>query len=257
MRAPIEKEETLTKTKSAIKVNTVHNVDCLALLRGIRDKSIHAIITDPPYNIGYELCDWDRDALNWQALGKECKRILKDNGCLALFQGWSSVANTMKILDEDFYLKNWIIYDRIKGRGAKNNLISTREDILWYVVNEKRYTYNKRPSTTKKATGGSIGKRNGCAYRMLSNVWSDISPIVPWSKERKNHPTQKPLQLMERIVEIFTNEGDIVLDPFCGSGATLLASKNLRRGYIGTDTHEAYCNITKERLGLAGNFEDG
>ena len=145
-------------------------------------------------------------------------------------------------------LKNWIIYDRIKGRGAKTNLVSTREDILWYVKDAEKYTYNKIPSTIKKKTGGTIGRKNGQIYRALSNVWTDISPIVPWSKERVKHPTQKPLSLMERIVKIYSNQADTVLDPFMGSGTTLVAAKKLSRKYIGADIILNYYKICIERL---------
>lgn len=144
-------------------------------------------------------------------------------------------------------IKNWIIYDRIKGRGAKTNLVSTREDILWYVKGGNGYTYNKIPSTIKKKTGG-MGKKNGNEFRALSNVWTDISPIVPWSKERVKHPTQKPISLMERCVEIWSDQGDIILDPFMGSGTTGVACKNLNRNFIGIELDETYFNIAKERI---------
>ena len=79
-------------------------------------------------------------------------------------------------------------------------------------------------------------------------MWSDISPIVPWSKERVKHPTQKPLQLMERIVKIWSNENDLVLDSFVGSGSTLLAAKNLNRRFIGIEKKREYYDMCLERL---------
>jgi site-specific DNA-methyltransferase (adenine-specific) len=125
-------------------------------------------------------------------------------------------------------------------------MVSTREDILWFVKTNK-YTYNKIYSNIKKKTGG-LGKKNGQEFRALSNVWTDISPIVPWSKERVSHPTQKPVQLMERILTIFSNENDVVLDCFAGSGSTAVAAKNLNRNFIIIEKDENYYQIILNRL---------
>lgn len=220
--------------------------DCFDNLSKIEDNSIDLIAIDPPYEISYENLDWDKKILNWVNLKDEFYRILKPTGNLIVFQGWSNVSETKKILEDKFKLKNWIIWDRIKGRGANTNMVSTREDILWLVKSEK-YTYNKIYSTIKKKTGG-LGVKNGQECRALSNVWTDISPIVPWSKERVSHPTQKPIQLMERIITIFSNENEIVLDCFAGSGSTGVAAKNLNRNFILMEKDENYHNIIINRL---------
>lgn len=206
---------------------------------------VDAIITDPPYNINQ--AEWDTD-FDLSEIIPLCKQLLKPNGNLIIFQGWSNVCEIKQLLDQYFTCQDWIIYDRIKGRGGKKHLVSTREDILWY-TNGDNYTFNKIPSTIKKKTGG-LGLKNGCEFRALSNVWTDISPIVPWSKERVNHPTQKPVQLMKRCVELWTNKGDLVLDFTMGSGSTGVACKELGRRFIGIDNNEQYVNIAKERLGV-------
>jgi site-specific DNA-methyltransferase (adenine-specific) len=222
--------------------------DCFELLKTIDSSSINLIAIDPPYEINYSNAEWDNKSLNWDFLFSEFKRILTPDGNLIIFQGWSKVSDTIKTGNNYFFLKNWIIYDRIKGRGAKTNLVSTREDILWFTnKNVDTYTYNKIPSTIKKKTGG-LGLKNGNEYRAMSNVWTDISPIVPWSEEREKHPTQKPLQLMERIIKIWSNEGDIVLDCFAGTGTTLLAAKNLNRKFIGIESDINYFNTMKTRI---------
>ena len=222
--------------------------DCLQIMNNlIQDKvKFNAIITDPPYNI--KQSNWDN---NFPI--KECIELLPqlivDNGNVIIFQGWSNVCFTKALLDNYFTMQDWIIYDRIKGRGGKKHLVSTREDILWY-SNGDDYTFNKIPSTIKKKTGG-LGLKNGCEYRALSNVWTDISPIVPWSKERVEHPTQKPIQLMERLIKVFTNENDAILDFTMGSGSTGVACKNLNRNFVGIELDEKYFNIAKERINNA------
>ncbi len=238
---------TLTMFPSKSKVSVLLG-DANELIKEIDSNSVDLIATDPPYEINFENNDWDEpNSLNWHYLASEFKRVLKPDGSLIVFQGWSQVCNTKAVLDNYFTIKNWIIYDRVKGRGAKTNLVSTREDILWYVVDDSNYTYNKVRSNIKKKTGG-MGIKNGNEYRALSNVWTDISPIVPWSAERVSHPTQKPLELMTRIIEIYSNEGDMVLDPFCGSGTSAVASKILHRQFLGFERDKAYYEISKNRV---------
>jgi site-specific DNA-methyltransferase (adenine-specific) len=223
----------------------------MTLLSSISDCSIDLICIDPPYEIAYLKEAWDEYGLHWDELFAHYKRILKPTGNLIIFQGWSNVCNTIGIGNNYFILKNWIIYDRIKGRGATKNVVSTREDILWYTVSDNN-NYNKIPSTIVKKTKG-LGEKNGNPYRAMSNVWTDISPIVPWSKERNAHPTQKPIKLMERIVTMFSNEGDTVLDCFAGSGTTLVAAINLNRNFIGIEKNDTYFKIATNRIDEAKN----
>ena len=220
--------------------------DCFEEIKKICDNSIDLICIDPPYGINFNKENWDKNLINWDTLFFEYSRILKETGNLVVFQGWSNVCETITIGKKYFQLKNWIIYDRIKGRGALTNMVSTREDILWFIKSDN-YVYNKIYSNIPKKTKG-MGQKNGQVNRCLSNVWTDISPLVPWSKERVDHPTQKPIQLMERIITIFSNENDLVLDTFAGSGSTLLAAKNLNRQFIGIEKEEKYFNIISERI---------
>ena len=93
-----------------------------------------------------------------------------------------------------------------------------------------------------------MGKKNGQECRALTNVWYDISPIVPWSTERNGHPTQKPLQLIERCVTIWTNEGDTVLDFTMGSGTIGEACVNLGRNFIGIENDDKWFNVAEKRI---------
>ena len=225
--------------------------DCFDNLSKIDDESVDLIAIDPPYEISYDNLDWDKIGLNWDGLTKEFYRILKPTGNLIVFQGWSNVSETKKVIENKFNLKNWIIWDRVKGRGAKTNMVSTREDILWFTKSENN-TYNKIYSNIVKKTKG-LGAKNGQECRALSNVWTDISPIVPWSKERVSHPTQKPIQLMERIITIFSNPNDLVLDCFAGSGSTGIAAKNLGRDFILIEKDENYHEIILKRFNTLNN----
>ena len=224
----------------------LYNDDCIKIMTQMIENNIQidAIIADVPYNIKQD--EWDK-AFPINHVLLLCSKLLKLNGNILIFQGWSNVCETKKIMDIYWDIQDWIIYDRIKGRGGQRHLVSTREDILWY-SNGSNYTFNKIPSNIKKKTTTGLGKKNNCEYRALSNVWTDISPLVPWSKEKVKHPTQKPLQLMDRLVKVFTNENDTVLDFTMGSGTTGVACVQNNRNFIGIEIDKNYFDIAKERI---------
>ena len=219
----------------------LYNEDCFDVFDKL--SQVDAIIADIPYNINYT--EWDKEFDVARAI-EYCSKLLKPNGNIIIFNGYSHVCQTKEELDKHFTMQNWIIYDRIKGRGSKYNLVSTREDIWWY-TNGKDYTYHKLYSNIPKKTKG-LGEKNGEKNRALSNVWTDISPIVPWSKERVKHPSQKPLALMERCVLLWTNENDTVLDFTMGSGTTGVACKKLNRNFIGIERDKEYFEIARKRI---------
>lgn len=201
--------------------------DCLSNLKKLKGSSIDLIIIDPPYNLKIDKWDvWD----NVCEVTEQLYRVLKDDSSMFVFSGWSFVQNLLRQMDVRFNLKDWIIYDRIKGRGTKKSLVSTREDLLWYTKGGN-YTFNKEKaySTIEKKTKG-MGSKNGKKCRALSNVWTDISPLVPWCEERKRggkHKTQKPVAIIERILNTFGTPGMTVLDCYAGSGTTGEACDNL------------------------------
>lgn len=226
-------------------LHSLYNGDCFKIMEELIEKgtTVDAIICDPPYNIN--IADWDNNFNIEKALNLSYK-LLKDNGNIIIFQGWSEVCGTKSIMDKMFTPMNWIIWDRIKGRGATKNFVSTREDILWYCKGDKP-TYHKMYSNIEKKTAG-MGNKNGESTRALTNVWYDISPIVPWSDEKTEHPSQKPLELMERCVNIWTNRGDTVLDFTMGTGTTGKACINLGRKFIGIEKDNKWFNIAQERM---------
>lgn len=230
----------------------IYNGNCFDVMHQLVDRNVKvdAIICDPPYLINY--ADWDKEFDMPLAIDLSYE-LLKDNGNFILFQGWSNITKTKELLDQKFQIQNWIIWDRIKGRGSKKNFVSTREDILWY-CNGNEPTYTKIYSNIPKKTGG-LGKKNGQENRALTNVWYDISPIVPWSKERNGHPTQKPLQLMERCITIWTNENDTILDFTMGSGTTGVAALKLNRKFIGIEQSKQWFDIAENRLTGVTNDE--
>lgn len=232
---------------------TIHNGDCFEIMEKLIADSVKvdAIICDPPYNI--DIADWDSNFDIERALILS-KKLLKENGNIIIFQGWSEVCKTINIMNKLFTQMNWIIWDRIKGRGAKKNLVSTREDILWY-CNGDNPTYHKMYSNIEKKTAG-MGNKNGETTRALTNVWYDISPIVPWSDEKTEHPSQKPVELMERCVSIWTNPNETVLDFTMGTGTTGRACLNTGRQFIGIERDEKWFSIAQSKLSEKPIIED-
>ena len=143
--------------------------DCKEKLKELEKNNVmvNAIIADIPYNI--KQADWD-EGFDLDAILPSLYNLLKPGGNIIIFNGWSYVIDTKLSLDKYFTIRNWIIYDRVKGRGAKTNVVSTREDILWYSKGEKEpYTFNRTMSNIPKKTGG-LGKKNGETNRVLRNV---------------------------------------------------------------------------------------
>jgi site-specific DNA-methyltransferase (adenine-specific) len=166
------------------------------------------------------------------------------------------------VLERHFSVRNRITWEREKGRGARTNWKNCSEDI-WFCTVSDDYVFNvdavklKRrviaPYTDPKGKPKDWDQSPAGRFRLThpSNVWTDLS--VPfWSMpENTEHPTQKPEKLLAKIVLASSNEGDVVLDPFLGSGTTCVAAKKLKRRYIGVEIDELYCCLAEKRLDMA------
>ena len=234
----------------------LYNGDCYQILKDMNTQTkVDAIITDIPYFQVVEN-DWDNqwrdlsDYLDWcNSCFNYCYNLLKENGSLLIFTGRQYNRKICNELDKTFYEKRIIIWAR---KRAFNNtrgkaLASGYEPICYYTKDEKNYTFNnikiKVDSKRPEYTTGYL--KDGIT---LSDVWSDIPALPHNSKEKVNHPTQKPIKLMERCVEMITNEGDTVLDFCMGSGSTGVACKNLNRNFIGIELDKTYFDIAEKRI---------
>ena len=165
------------------------------------------------------------------------------------------------VLKNYFTVRNRITWQREKGRGALANWKNGMEDI-WFATKGEAYTFNVeavkirrkvlapykvdgKPKDWEETKEGNF--RNTCP----SNFWDDIS-IPYWSMpENTPHPTQKPEKLLAKLILASSNEGDVVFDPFLGSGSTSVTAKKLGRHYVGIEQSEAYCAIAEKRLIMA------
>lgn len=244
--------------------------DCFDLLKDMDEKSIDFIFADPPYFLSSDgiSChngkmvsvnkgDWDKSLsiedklkfhLEWISL---CKRVLKDNGSIMISSTFHSVYAIGVALEKTgFSIINNIIWR--KTNPAPN--ISCRcfthstETVIWarkILKNGKKgkYTFNYEEMREE-----NNGKQMKDYWDIEDASLIETSTTPRKEKEHGNHPTQKPLKLLERLVKAATNENDLVLDPFCGSSTTGVACLKNKRRYVGIDNCLEYINISRERL---------
>lgn len=202
----------------------------------------------------------------------ECKRVLKPTGNIFLHCDKSASHYLRVLLDEVFGTNNFqseIVWTYRRWSNSKKGLLDAHQNIYFYSKTDQfkfNMTYTDYSPTTnvdqilqtreRDSNGKSVYKldENGKAIIEkekkgvpLSDVWN-IPYLNPKAKERVGYPTQKPVLLLERIIEISTHEGDLVLDPFCGSGTTLVAAKLLNRNFIGIDISQEAIDLAHERL---------
>ena len=224
--------------------------DALDVLPQIPSASVHLVCADPPYNLGKDYgAGVDKRAWNeyeqfthaWLA---ECHRILRDDGSLYVFMGVRFIARLYLILEEMGFLFNgWITWHYTQGTGRTIGFSPRHEDIL-YFTKSTDYTFNLDPVRIPQKY---YRERNNMRGANPGDVWA-FSHVHYSNPEREDHPTQKPEALIERIVRASSNENDIVLDPFVGSGTTARVAQALNRRYIGIDITPEYIAMAERRL---------
>lgn len=247
----------------------IHSDAIFALNNDIQDESIDLIFADPPYNIGKNFAGckdkWatDDDYLNWcYEWLNLCIRKLKPTGALYV------MTSTQFMPYFDIFLrKRMTILSRLiwsydsSGVQAKRYFGSMYEPILFCVKDKNNYTFNAEDIMVEAKTGA---KRKLIDYRknppqpynsekVPGNVW-DFARVRYRMDEYENHPTQKPIALLDRIVKASSNVGDIVLDPFSGTFTTSYVAKKLGRKSIGIELQEDYIKIGLRRLELATEY---
>jgi adenine-specific DNA-methyltransferase len=244
----------------------IYHGDCLELMRRLPNESINLAVTSPPYNIGKEY--EDRLALaayldwceNWI---KEIYRLSKADGTFWLNLGYMPLEERAKAIPIPyllwdripFYLIQEVVWHYKAGVAGKKFYSPRNEKFLWYVKSEDNYTFNldevrdpnvKYPNQKKngKIKVNPIGKNPSDVW-IFSKVTSGMNRS---SKERTTHPAQFPEAVIERVIKASSNTGDIILDPFMGSGTTAAVALRLNRYVIGFELEESYCDITAQRL---------
>lgn len=276
LKAKLIHKEQLTNAgeNSETFINKTINSDLMEALPLLPDSFADLIIIDPPYNLTKNF-----NGLNFSARSEEaydeylatwfpqvCKK-LKPAGSLYICGDWKCTSALQRAVEKELTILNRITWQREKGRGAKSNWKNGMEDI-WYAVKNpndyyfdveavkmKRrviapYKVDGKPKDWEETEDGNF--RN----TYPSNFWDDVS-IPYWSMpENTAHPTQKPEKLLAKLILASSNPGDIVFDPFLGSGSTSVTAKKLNRHYVGIEQNEQYCVWAEKRLEMADIDKD-
>jgi len=250
-----------------LKDTVIFNEDCLKILHFIPEDSIDMIFADPPYmlsNNGFSCQNgkranvnkgkWDKsngfeeDTIFHNEWISACRRILKPEGTIWISGTYHSIYQCGYLLQKNnFHILNDIAWFK---PNASPNLscrffTASHETIIWARKDKKaKHTFNYEAMKTGLFPEDKLKKEN----TQMRSVWSMTTPRND-EKEYGKHPTQKPLDLLKRIVLASTKENDIVLDPFCGSGTTGVACRYLdNRLFIGIEIDKKYCELAKKRL---------
>lgn len=249
--------------------DTIINADLFDVIDLVPDEVADLIIIDPPYNLTKDFNgntfsarssdDYESYLRTW--FPKVCGK-LKPTGSLYLCGDWKCTAALQKVMSEHLTILNRITWQREKGRGAKANWKNSMEDIWFGVKDPHAYYFNVEAVKMKRRVIAPYrveGKpkdwdeSNDGNFRLTypSNFWDDIS-IPFWSMpENTDHPTQKPEKLYAKLILASSKPGDVIFDPFMGSGTAAVTAKKLGRHYIGVELNEEYCLWAAKRLQMA------
>lgn len=249
--------------------NQIISQDLFEVVDWLPPSFVDLLFLDPPYNLtkSFNGVTFNRrstpEYVEWLELWfPKIVKTLKPSGSVYICSDWRSSTAIHLVAERYLTVQNRITWEREKGRGAKRNWKNCSEDI-WFCSASKHYTFNVEAVKTKRRVIAPYTHPDGRPkqwertgegdYRATypSNLWTDLT--VPfWSMpENTDHPAQKPEKLLAKLVLASSNPGEMVLDPFMGSGTTCVASKKLGRRYVGIELSEDYCLLAKKRLQLA------
>lgn len=242
--------------------------DLFDLLDYLPEQFVDLLFVDPPYNLSKSFNGRTFDKMSTAAYESwleswlsRLTKVLKPTASIYLCGDWQSSTALHQVASRHFKVRNRITWEREKGRGAKRNWKNSAEDI-WFCTMSNDYTFNVEAVKLKRRVLAPYRRKgqpkdwhenDEGQFRLThpSNMWTDLT--VPfWSMpENTDHPTQKPEKLLAKIILASSNPGDIVFDPFLGSGTTSVVAKKLGRRYIGIEIDETYGCLAEKRLALA------
>ena len=241
-------------------INKIIKGDCLELLKKIPDNSVDMTFADPPFNLkkkynGYKDSLEFKEYIEWcdEWIG-EMVRITKPTGSIFVHNIPKWLSYYVKLLNEHANFKHWIAWYAPTSPMGKS-LQPAHYGVLFYVKDSKKtkiyeirmpHERERKSNYLRKDYGGKKAGLHPFGP-LISDVWTDIHRIKH-NKYRDEHPCQLPVPLLERLILMITDEGDIVLDPFVGTGTTAVAAKKLGRKYIGFDLDDEYKRISENNL---------
>jgi site-specific DNA-methyltransferase (adenine-specific) len=247
--------------------------DCVSLMAGLPEACVDLAFADPPFNIGYEYDAYDdrkgkEDYLAWTDKWlKAVLRVLKPTGSFYVAIGDEYVAEIKVRLDAlGLHMRNWIVWHYTFGVNCTRKFNRSHAHILYYVVDPKDFSFDAqairvpsaRQTTYADRRANPRGKlpddtwvlrpqEDDALFRPDSDTWY-VPRVCGTFKERLAHPCQMPEAVLERILRVSSTPGQLVLDPFAGSGTTLAVAKRLGRRYLGIEYSSNYADAVRRRL---------
>ena len=242
-------------------MNKIYNKDCIVGMKAIPNEKIDLVVTDPPFAINFKAkkANYNRTAsrvlsgyneitkenyyeftLNWMS---QCFRILKESGGMYVFSGWNNLADILNAIEEiGFITVNHIIWKYQFGVVTHRKFVTSHYHCLYICKNDKKrkfFPYERFSKEAKNNQGRSLH------YKDKEDVWEIKREY--WTGDEKT-PTKLPAEIIKKILQYSSEEGDLVFDPFLGSGQTAVVSKLLKRNYVGFEIVKEYFDFISKRL---------
>ena len=285
-RAPLNRTLTLSEAEIESYKHSLQRLQSKATAAEVRDKlfcqdvftafphlperSVDLLFADPPYNLtkkfnnrSFKKTSLEQYSEWLDSWLRQAVKLLKPTASVYICGDWESSAAIHRVGENYLVPRNRITWEREKGRGAKSNWKKCAEDIWFFTVSDDYY-FDVDAVMLKRQVIAPYTDRNGAPkdwaeyengrFRLThpSNLWTDLT-VPYWSMpENTDHPTQKPEKLLAKIILASSKSGDLVFDPFNGSGTTTVVAKKLGRHYLGVEIDEKYCCLALKRLELAG-----
>ena len=237
-------------------MDKVYLGNCIEIMKQIPDGKADLVFADPPFNIGIKYDNYNdsrsyESYYNWSEewIAQAC-RLLKPNGSIYIAIGDEFAAEINIILKKQgLHFRNWIIWYYTFGQSQRKKFNRAHTHILYFTKHKSNFTFNDHeiriPSARQLVYSDRRANPKG---KIPDDVW-EFPRVCGTFKERiGNHPCQMPERLLERIIKASSNEGDLVLDPFGGTGTTAFVAKQLKRHYITMDISETYFEVINNRL---------
>lgn len=233
--------------------STIYNGDCTVEMQKIANDSVDLILTDPPYNLGnfminrstnlakmrenffanagWDNLEFDEWVERMDSFFEDAARIIKTGGSMIIFMSIIKVETIIKLAEKHgFYYKTTGIWHKLNPMPRNMNLHFVNSTEAWIY-----FTYKKKTGTFN----------NG---NKMIHDFIETSVVSNGEKKAGKHPTQKPIALLEHFVKLLSNEGDLVVDPFMGSGSTGVVCKKLGRNFVGVEFDKEYYEIAQKRI---------
>ena len=242
-------------------MNKIYNQDCIDGMKTIPDGKIDLVVTDPPFAINFKAkkANYNRTSsrvlsgyneitkenyyeftLNWMS---QCFRILKESGGMYVFSGWNNLGDILNAIEEiGFITVNHIIWKYQFGVVTNRKFVTSHYHCLYICKNDKKrkfFPYERFGKEEKNNQGRSLH------YKDKEDVWEIKREY--WTGDEKT-PTKLPAEIIKKILQYSSEEGDLVFDPFLGSGQTAVVSKLLKRNYMGFEIVKEYFDFISKRL---------